>query len=258
MGRPEIACDGARVEEFSTKKVFALFSFLVLNPRPHARGRLAGLLWGTSPPKNARRSLRVALSDLRKKAAGLISANRNTVEFSPAADAFVDVNAFRELTNQEGGQGTDQLKKGLGYIRGKLLAGVAVDGTAGFREWLMLEREHLRQQVIRALHSLSRRHLRNGNPLAAEVQLRRLVRLNPLEETAQRRLMRALSLQGRYTAALAHYEDFREILDLEMDLEPSRRTRQLRDRILARRHRPPQAPPGIPERPNGQEDASAP
>ena len=51
---------------FPTRKDESLLAYLTLFPGPHAREKLAGLLWGDSPDVQARHSLRTALATLRK------------------------------------------------------------------------------------------------------------------------------------------------------------------------------------------------
>ena len=56
-------------------KPLALLTFLTLEPRPHSREALAGLLWGESPEAEARASLRQALKHLRETLGAAIHAD---------------------------------------------------------------------------------------------------------------------------------------------------------------------------------------
>jgi len=63
-----------------TRKVEALFSYLILHPGAHAREKLASLFWGDSSDNAARGSLRKALTLLRKYISNdLVIADRETV-----------------------------------------------------------------------------------------------------------------------------------------------------------------------------------
>src|SRR6187549_2621507 len=50
-----------------TRKDASLLAYLALHPQEHAREKLAALFWGDSSDRDARRSLRVALTKLRAK-----------------------------------------------------------------------------------------------------------------------------------------------------------------------------------------------
>ena len=57
-------------------KVLALLTYLVLEPGPHTREELAGLLWGESPEPEARASLRQAIKHLRDALGDIVRSDR--------------------------------------------------------------------------------------------------------------------------------------------------------------------------------------
>ena len=66
LGEFRLARDGFAVSTLP-RKVQSLLAFLALHPEPHPREKLAALLWGDSPDRQARASLRTVLKTLREQ-----------------------------------------------------------------------------------------------------------------------------------------------------------------------------------------------
>src|SRR5712691_6198626 len=64
LGAPEVFHDGARLT-FTLRKAQALLIYLAVEGGMHSRNKLTALLWPDSEPRDARRSLRNALTPLR-------------------------------------------------------------------------------------------------------------------------------------------------------------------------------------------------
>ena len=64
FGPLELTLDGQTLPQLPAKAQ-ALLVYLALEPRPHPRHRLAGLLWGESTDTQARASLRNVILKLR-------------------------------------------------------------------------------------------------------------------------------------------------------------------------------------------------
>src|SRR5215212_6413422 len=74
-----------------TRKVESLLAYLVLHRQVHHRERIASMFWGDSPDALARRSLRTALSSLRKEVGeDLLRGDRETLQLNPAFPLRVD------------------------------------------------------------------------------------------------------------------------------------------------------------------------
>ena len=120
--------------------------------------------------------------------------------------------------------------------RGDLLDGFVIDEEP-FEQWLVHERERLRELALDALARL----LRHQNSLeateAATQTARRLLTLDPLREAVHRVLMRLHVRAGRREAALRQYEICIGLLRRELQLGPEPETRQLYEEILRTRER---------------------
>src|SRR5689334_9152928 len=95
LGQFQIECDGHLIA-LPTRKTGALLAYLVLYPEPHAREQLVTLFWGDFGEEEARRSLRTALSALRKALGeDCLLADRETVQFNPDYAIWIDAVVLR-------------------------------------------------------------------------------------------------------------------------------------------------------------------
>ena len=223
-----------------TRKAEALLAYCALPPgQPHSRDKLAALLWGDLSPQQARSRLRETLFVLRR---ALASADPPCLQLGSEtlaldADAVdVDAVAFERLL-EEGGP--EALARAVDLYRGDLLEGLAFRGAL-FEDWLMGERERLRELALDALAKLLA-HQRVAGPVEAALQTAlRLVALDPLQEAVHRALMRLYAQLDRRGAALRQYQLCVGILQRELGVEPEAGTRELYQEIL--RRRPPREP----------------
>jgi len=227
LGAFQATLDGEPITGFESNKVRALLAYLAVeNDRPHSRETLAGLLWSDFPNRDALRNLRLALSNLRQAIGDhradppFLLITRDTIQFNAASDYSVDLTG---LGNLSGLQAT-------AICRGKLLDGFSCD-SAPFEEWLLLRREQIGQQVLRALRDLTARLEERGEYDHAQTYARQQLELEPWDEHAYQQLMRALAYSGQRNAALAQYETCRRLLKQELKVEPSRETTALYESI---------------------------
>src|SRR5213594_395474 len=217
-----------------TRKSQALLAFLALPPgRSHPRGKLASLLWGGMREPQARRGLRQSLFTLRKAVDAeppALLIDGESVALNPAS-VDVDVVEFERQV----AEGTPAaLERAATLYRGELLEGLALQ-EAPFEEWLLAERERLRELVLEALAKLLR-HQRTTE--ATEAALRtglRLLALDPLQEPVHRTVMRLYVQLGRRPSALRQYQICVGILQRELSVEPETTTKQLYQEILRQR-----------------------
>ena len=227
-----------------TRKSHALLAFLALPPgRPHAREKLASLLWGGMREPQARSGLRQSLFTLRK-AVGVdppvLLIDGQTVTLNPTA---VDVDVF-EFEGQVAEGTAAALERAAALYRGELLEGLALQ-EAPFEEWLLVERYRLRELALEALAKLLRHQHATGAPEAALQTALRLLALDPLQEPAHRAVMRLYVQLGRRASALRQYQVCVGALQRELSVEPDTTTKQLYQEILRQR---PSHPAGHVER----------
>lgn len=223
---------------FVSSKAPALLCYLAVTGRPHARASLAALLWTEMPEEDARRSLRVVLTNLRQALAPHLHITRETVAFDRTSPYWLDVERFEAALQ---GQGDDpdgppdvgRLRAAVALYRGDFLEGFCARDAPAFDEWATAQRERLRQRATHALHDLVDDHTAHQDYAAGIDACMRLLALDPWREDAHRRLIRLLALSGQPDAALQRYEHARRILADALGVEPDAATTALAAQIRA-------------------------
>src|SRR5262249_9499805 len=113
-------------------------------------------------------------------------------------------------------------------------------------DWILPERERLRQAFTAALEHLTRLLESQSELRAAIGYAQRLLRHDPLREETYRSLMRLYTVCGDRAGALRVYHICATVLERELAVEPSAATREAYEQLLkvdvqARPVRPPQA-----------------
>jgi DNA-binding SARP family transcriptional activator len=184
------------------------------------RTAIAGQLWPDVSEAHAHGSLRSALWRVRKVAPGLVRVSGDTV--SLARDVCVDVHELTEWARRamDPCWGVDHLAGTLLDVPGELLPG-------WYDDWVLLERERLRQLRMHALEALADKlaaAARYGDAVQAAYAA---VRLEPLRESAQRTVVRVHLAEGNVSEAVRAYESFRTMLADEVGAVPSSQMRRL-------------------------------
>jgi DNA-binding SARP family transcriptional activator len=232
LGGFEAWLGSARVR-LPRKKAQALLAYLGTNPgQSHPRDKLAALLWGEKSPDKARGGLRHALMALRKALADqplALWTEGETLALNPEG-VEVDVVTFERRI----AEGTPRaLEQATELYRGDLLLGFDVNEPL-FEEWLVAERERLREMALEALARVLAHQTKAGSAERAIQTALRLLSLDPLQEAVHRTLMRLYGRQGRRGAALKQYQMCVSVLRRELDAEPEGETRTLYQELLRR------------------------
>src|SRR5262250_2313947 len=217
-----------------TKKTQALLAYLALPVgHAHPRDKLATLLWGGTPDASARNSFRQALFILRKALTSIDDLLRIEGDTVTLNRAGVEVDAMAFELAIAGGTPT-ALEKAATLYQGDLLAGLVVD-EAPFEEWLLAERERLRELALEGLAKLLV-HQRSAGSLEGAIRTAlRIAALDPLQESVHRTLMRLYVRSGRRGAALQQYQQCVSALQRELGAEPEAETKALYGEILRAR-----------------------
>jgi TolB-like protein len=213
------------------RKAQALLAYLAIAPgTPQPREKLTGLLWSDRGEAQARSSLRQALSELRKALAGAEPPPLETTgeAVSLAADAVVvDADVLGRLI--DGGE-RPSLESAVELYRGDLLDGIAAPDPA-FEDWLRDARRETRELACQAMARLLDMQSADGEAEAALATARRLVALDPLQESAHRTIMGLHAARGERSLALKQYQACRDLLREELGVEPDRETERLHEEI---------------------------
>lgn len=219
------------------KKAEALLAYLGLRPgQPHPRDKVAALLWGDKEDKQARHSLRQAISAIRRSLSQAsprcLVLEGDTIALAPSA-VETDAVLFERLVSDGS---PSALEQATVLYRGDFLEGLDVKEEM-FEDWLMTQRERLHELALDASAKLIAHQLENNLDEAAIQTALRLLGLDPLQESTHQILMRLYAKSGRRGAALMQYQRCVEILQRELGAEPEPETKQLYQDILQRSSR---------------------
>ena len=208
-------------------KTQALLAYLTVTGRTQSRQYLAGLLWGELPEADARRNLRGVVMKLRQDLGEFFEISHQSICFVPERNHWLDVDRFHALRQQND---VGSLKQAADLYRGDFLADLFVRQAPMFEDWLLQQREALRQNVIEVFRKLviifdERQHVEEGLEYA-----RRWLALDPANEECHRFMMILLAKQGQRSAALMQYKSLLKVL-AEMGVEPTTETAVLLGKI---------------------------
>src|SRR5437870_13744709 len=141
LGPPQVYHDGRRLT-FALRKAQALLLYLAVEGGMHSRSKLTALLWPDSEPRDARRSLRNALTPLRCLLSDP-SASPHTHLISEGDLLGLDRRAPLELD-------LEVVQQALTLVRGPFLDGFWLGEETPFDEWVLQQQRqwHLRLQVL--------------------------------------------------------------------------------------------------------------
>ncbi len=215
-----------------TRKAEALLAYLALPAgRARARGELTDLLWGSRDERHARHSLNQALSSLRKQLnplfPELICADSNGLTLSPDL-VTSDVARLDALLLEAT---LEALTEAAELWKGDLLSGMELREEA-FEAWRGEERQRLKFSMMEGFHGLLDRQIEAVERSAASQTARSILRLDPLDESAHRKLMQIYASSGQRNAALKQFRECSELLRRELDVAPDNETRTLHQQIL--------------------------
>ncbi len=191
-----------------------LLAFLALSARPVPRTLVASRLWMDTSEQRAQANLRSALWRLRHTGCPLLEEACGQLHL--AADIQVDVRSTVDQARRL--VAADQaLKPGderLAPLLAELLPG-------WWEEWVLVERERLRQLQLHALERLAERLLAAGRVAHALDAALSAVAAEPLRESAQRLVVAIHLSEGNRSEALRQYTTYCALLRQEVGFGPS-------------------------------------
>lgn len=242
LGAPRLEKDGRPVV-VDTRKAIALWSYLAVTGKAHARDTLATLLWPEYDQTRARASLRRTLSTLNKALDKYgLDIQREIIGIAADADIWVDINQFRQLLNDverhgHTAEGTcpacqSHLKEAVELYQGDFMTGFSLRDSPGFDDWQFFQGEGLRRELSNALEKLAIIYSTQGDYKSAIEYARRWLALDPLLEEAHRHLISLYAWSGQRNAALRQYRECVRILEEELGVPPLEETTLLYQAVL--------------------------
>jgi DNA-binding SARP family transcriptional activator len=201
-----------------TRSMQRLIAFLAVHKRPLLRGYVAGTLWMDFTEARSQANLRTTIWRLEQFSVPLVERSLSRVTL--ARHVMVDVRELDRLGHKLLDPSEELSAAELGAPALTMLSADLLPGWDD-DDWVVCERERLRQIRLLALEAMACRLIdlgRHGQAVAAALAA---VRTEPLRESAHRALIRAHLAGGNCGEALRQYHEYRALLDAELGLEPS-------------------------------------
>jgi DNA-binding SARP family transcriptional activator len=200
-----------------------LLALLAVHERPLHRAYVSGRLWSETSQEHANGSLRTTLWRLQRLPCRTVEAS--TTHLSLLDGLPVDLRALRSSMRAA--------------LRGEPLSREDVERLVGaddflldsYEDWVLDERDRLRQELLLALESACVSLLRERRHAEAVMVAHAALAGDPLRESAVRVLVEACAATGNVAEALRRYERFRGELAQRLRLEPSHHLVRLIDAI---------------------------
>jgi DNA-binding SARP family transcriptional activator len=197
-----------------------LIAFLAVQGRRLHRSIVASALWMDVTDQRAAANLRSALWRVRRISEALVRADGSFLRLGE--DVWVDhsaaIDRIRRIIEGDGSVVASQVS--VEALSDDLL-------PEWYEDWVVLERERLRQLRLHGLEALCAR-LSDGGWHAAAVEAGlAAVATEPLRESAQRVLIRAYLAEGNMAEAVRQYDAFAAALIESLGIAPSSHLRTL-------------------------------
>src|SRR5688572_17037961 len=236
LGDFRLRSQSGTLVSISAKKSQAMLAYLAVKPAQLvSRDKMASLLWSSTASEQARQSLRQTLSTLQKELAA-ISPKKILIEegdflsLDPSL-VYVDVAEFETLAAVGTPEALDPATR---IYAGDFLEGFELDEEK-FDQWVLAERDRLHRLSLRAHASLVEQFTRAGAIDEAIATAQRSLRIDPLQESMHRCLMRLYLQTGDTTNALQQYDACAKVLKRELAVEPDGETKALYTEIADRK-----------------------
>lgn len=207
----ELRCDDELV--VMSMSAQRLAAFLALHDRAMLRVHIAGNLWIDSSEDQANASLRTALWRLRRAGPTMVDGTSTHLALSRCVPVDVQQTTIRAKRVLRGDPPDHEDLARLADA-GELL-------PDWYDDWVVFERERLRQLCVHALERLSNDARAQGRLAQATEAGLAAVAFEPLRESAHRAVIEAHLTEGNAGEAIRQYQLFRDLLRTKLGLAPS-------------------------------------
>jgi DNA-binding SARP family transcriptional activator len=231
LGGFSLSINGTPLTTFKTPRLQALLAFLILNHgKPQFRYQIAYTFWPESSEAQARTNLRNLIHLLRQalpESDQFIAFETQTMHWRENSPYTLDVKEFEKLLVLKPGipPRKEVIDRAVRLYQGDLL-------PSCYDDWIIAERERLRQAYLAALESLAEMAENSREYLAALEYTRRLLQAEPLHTNSNRQLIRLYSLSNNHPAAIQAYQAYARLLKRELGIQPDQETQALADYLI--------------------------
>jgi DNA-binding SARP family transcriptional activator len=226
LGHFSLVVDGS--VQVLTPSAARILAFLALRRRPTPRGVLAERLWPDRPEARARANLRATMWRMPPTSRPVFRDSGGALSLMPST--VIDVDDVTDRCWQllrsgqiDGNHGDGSTRLDLDLLS-DLRPGLSLlnDLLPGWHEdWVLVDRERLRQLQLHALESLANALLRRGQIAEAIDAASRALGMEPLRESAVRVLVSAHLTSGNVSEAHRVVATYRDNIQRDLGVAPS-------------------------------------
>jgi two-component SAPR family response regulator len=240
FGEFRVTIAGKSIRHWPSRKGKSVLAFLLYNDsKPIFREALLEIFWPKVFSESARNCLNVTIHHLRQKIQGA-GIQKDVILFSndgylinPELRISLDVKRFlgywnrsRFLqTDNRPGPAVNELELAASIYKGDFIQDEISE------EWVLPQREKLRETYLQVLESLSRIYSLNGKPKTAIEICSAILEKDECREKVHRRLMLCFHRIGNRDQALKQFHKCSRILKRELDAKPSMKTVELYKKV---------------------------
>jgi TolB-like protein/DNA-binding SARP family transcriptional activator/cytochrome c-type biogenesis protein CcmH/NrfG len=207
------------------KRERVLLAYLALSPNGRQpRRRLVTLLWGEAADETTLDNLRTSVFNLRKA----LGDTERSIVASDDRDIVLDLSKLEvdvlTLRRLAGGSAVAELEEAAKLYAGDFLEGLSIESEE-FESWRREEATRCKRQVLDALTRLMAQLSASAESERAIEAALRILRLEPLNESAVRHLMRLYAEGGHRATAVELYRILADSLKKELGAQPGAETR---------------------------------
>ena len=225
LGGLAMKVNGHALKDLGSHKAEAILIYLAVGGGSCNRNVLATLLWSDNDESQAMRSLRVALTVLRKDLDEYIEISRDTVQMKLGAHVYLDV------ADLEAKLASGDVEGALQIYRGEFLQGFYIRDSLEFEDWHRWQQERIYRLVAGGLHTAISNAIEMEDYKKGQALAQQLLQLDPLDELAHRKCILLFALEGQRVNALAQYDKCKTVLQAELGVEPAQETQALYTQI---------------------------
>ncbi len=202
------------------KKLLALLAYVTMQQQTVQRSKLILLFWSDVSDESARRSLRTALSELKKFLGEHFEVTRQEVGLDWEKPISVDALELQESLSSKPID-LKKLQAAIAFYRGDFLADIELKDSLEFGDWLLNQQEHFQQLAFQAFNKLIESSVQNKDFTSALNYGQQMLDLDKWREESHYQLIYIHGIQGNRNAALQQYEKCKQLLAEALEAEPS-------------------------------------
>ncbi|QRN84233.1 hypothetical protein JR338_05705 [Chloroflexota bacterium] len=234
LGPPIIKRNTSAVH-METRKATALLAFISLSTSPLSREKLATLFWPNSDQTHAQANFRRALFSINQSIGyNALLSSTESIGIDPNSLILQDVNTFQTLSESvishlhtkiaSCPECINNLEIAIAHYRGDFLEGLNLRECPEFDQWQNIQRVNFQLTLASNLEKLSAAYTSLSEWEKAIQIAHQWVSLDPLNENAQRMLIKANIQAGYRGAAINQFEEFSNLLQNDVGFTPEEAT----------------------------------